>query len=83
MTSFDCAWSSDKKMKPCPFCGKRNTFCNLQCTGRLFCENGKPAWEAEVICHFCGARVHSYDSNKDCAAAKARKRWETRAGDDQ
>lgn len=82
-TLFDHAWTSDKKMKPCPFCGKRNTFCSLTCTGRLFCEDHKPAWDAEVICHFCGARVHAYDSDKDQAAAKARAKWECRAGDDQ
>ena len=74
-------WSSNKKMKECPFCGKKNTYGTLETTNISTTDN-KPVYEAVVTCHVCGCKVHVLTSDKDAAAFAATKKWNTRAGDE-
>lgn len=76
------AWASDKTMKPCPFCGKRNTFCTIETTNIKSVAN-KPVYDAVVNCHHCGATVHHLEVDMDLAASMARTAWQTRAGDEE
>ena len=76
------AWVSDKKMRPCPFCGKKHTFCTVETTNITTVRN-EPVFNAVINCHFCGCTVHNLDPDQDVAAKRAREKWEHRAGDEK
>ena len=75
------AWNSNKKMRECPFCGKKNTYCTIETTN-IATADKKPVFNAVISCHICGCTVHSLDADKDTAAKEAIDKWEHRAGDE-
>ena len=75
------AWYSEN-LKPCPFCGKRKTFCTIESTN-ITSVAKKPYYDAVVHCHYCGCTVHYMETDKDLAAATAKTLWNTRAGDEE
>ena len=74
-------WSSNKKMRECPFCGKKNTFCTIETTNMETCKN-EPIFNAVITCHTCGCSVHALDADKDAAINAAIDKWEHGAGDE-
>ena len=74
------AWTSDRTLKPCPFCGKKNTFCTIESTNIVNVAK-KPVIDAVIHCHNCGCTVHYLDADKDFAALSAKTMWNYRAGD--
>ena len=77
----DYAWVSDKTLKPCPFCGKKDTYCSIESTN-ITCGD-KPVIDAIIHCHFCGSMVHYREVDKDLAVAMAKMLWNNRAGDEE
>lgn len=75
------AWSSNKKMRECPFCGKKNTFCTIETTNIETCDN-EPIFDAVITCHICGCTVHYLNADKDFAVLSAETMWNHRAGDE-
>lgn len=75
------AWTGNKKMRECPFCGKKNTFCTIETTNITTSDN-EPVFDAVIKCHVCGCTVHDLDRDKDAAIAAATYKWEYRAGDE-
>lgn len=75
-------WTSDKKMRPCPFCGGKNTFCTIETTN-IETVAKKPVFDAVIKCHICGCTMHHLDPDKDVAVNRAKWSWEHRAGDEE
>lgn len=82
MSEKDYVWSC-KKLRICPFCGKRNTFCDVEKLDRVFDEKGKNYYQATIHCHHCGATVHGRAVDPDLAVDLASNKWEHRVGDDE
>lgn len=74
------AWLSEKKMRPCPFCGKKHTFCSINTTN-IETVKKEPVFDAVIVCHVCGCTVHELDMDKERAVSRAKEKWEHRAGD--
>lgn len=75
-------WTNNKKMKICPFCGKKNTFCTIETTN-IETVNKKPVFNAVITCHICGCTVHALNPEKEVAVIDAIAKWEHRAGDEE
>ena len=74
-------WSSNKKMRECPFCGKKNTYCTIETTNIKTIDD-KPVLNAVITCHICGCTVHDLNVDKDAAIKVATYKWEHRADDE-
>ena len=82
MSIDDFAWT-DKRLRPCPFCAKRNTYCKVDLLERVHDTEGNPYHDAVITCHTCGSTVHAMDTNRDRAIEMATDKWQHRAGDDE
>ena len=80
MSEKEFAWTN-RKHRACAFCGKRNTFCEVEKLDRVFSQDGKNYYRATIHCHFCGATVHDRATDPDLAVEGAFNRWEYRADD--
>jgi len=74
------AWTN-RKLRPCAFCGKSHTFCEVEKLDRVFDSNGENYYQATIFCHFCGATVHDKATDPVLAAEYAINKWEHRADD--
>ena len=74
----DFAWL-DNRLRECPFCGKKTTYCTVKRQDRVRDTEGNPYYKATVHCHHCGATVHGESINRESAIQFAEERWQHRA----
>lgn len=81
MSRDDYAWL-DKRLKECPFCGKKNTYCTVELQERVRDTAGNPYYKATVHCHHCGATISEQSINRESAIQFAEDKWQHRAVDE-